>query len=83
MDLRAMAVKGYSTFSKAPSLDPQYQIVLFHIPNTRLVELTPLQRCIQCILKLSYCQQYSHSILIDCKFFSASIQAYSCMYFIL
>ena len=36
VDLGAMAMKGYSTFPKAPALlEPHHQIVLCHIQNTR------------------------------------------------
>ena len=36
VDLEAMAIKGYSTFSKAPaSLETHHQIVHCHIQGTR------------------------------------------------
>ena len=49
-----MALKGYSTFPKAPAiLEPQLQIVLCYIQDTRCGggALTPLQRCSWWILK--------------------------------
>ena len=47
-----MAIKGYSTFSKAPALlEPYYQIVLGHKLETRWGRLIPLQRCSQYILQ--------------------------------
>ena len=54
VDLRAMAMKGYSVFPKAPaSLEPHHQIVLCHIQDTRWGGgLTPLQRSSRCILQL-------------------------------
>ena len=47
-----MVMKGHSTLPKAPALlEPHYQIVLFHIPDTHWVGagLTSLQRCNRCI----------------------------------
>ena len=36
VDLKAMAMKGYSVFSKGPALlEPRYQIVYCHIQDTR------------------------------------------------
>ena len=50
VDLRAMAIKGYSTFPKAPALlEPRHQIVYFHIQETRWGRLR--QRCNRCILQ--------------------------------
>ena len=49
VDLRMMAMKGYSAFSKASAL--QDQIVGHHIQDTSLGGcLTPPQRCSRCIL---------------------------------
>ena len=46
-----MAMKGCSTFSKAPALLKHYrQIVLCLIQDTRCGGITLLQRCSQCIL---------------------------------
>ena len=53
VDLGVMAMKGYSAFPKAPVLlEPHHQIVLCHIQDTRWRDLTPLQRCSQCMLQL-------------------------------
>ena len=42
VDLGAIAIKGSSTFSKAPALlKPHYHIVKFHIQNTRWGESYP------------------------------------------
>ena len=49
----AMAMKGYSTFPKAPALlEPHHQIASCHVKDTRCSgELTLLQRCSLCILQ--------------------------------
>ena len=39
VDQGAMALKGYSTFPKAPALDPHHRIVLCHIEDTLWVEV--------------------------------------------
>ena len=55
VNLGAMAIKGYSTFSKAPALlEPHHQIVLCHIQDTRCGwwDLSPLHRNSRCILQL-------------------------------
>ena len=50
VDLRAMAMKRYSAFPKAPALlEPHYQIVKCYIQDTRWGSY-PLQRCSRCIL---------------------------------
>ena len=47
-----MAIKGYSTFPKAPLLlDLYHQIVLCHNLDTLWGSLTLLQRCNQCIFQ--------------------------------
>ena len=53
VDLGAMAMKGFSTFSKAPALlEPLNQIVWFYNQDTRWWwGLTPLQKSSQCILQ--------------------------------
>ena len=53
MDPRVVAMKGCSTFPKAPaSLEPHHQIVLSHIPGHSLCGgITPLQRYSRCILE--------------------------------
>ena len=50
VDLVAIAMKGYSTFHKAPRLDIRRQIVLCHTQDICWGILTPLQRCSRCIL---------------------------------
>ena len=48
-DQRTMAMKGYSTFPKAPALlEPHHQMIR-HIQATHWRVLTPLQRCSQWI----------------------------------
>ena len=52
VDLGAMAMKGYSTFPKAPALlEPPHQTVYCHIQDSRWGGLTPLQRCNRYILQ--------------------------------
>ena len=52
VDLRAMAIKGYSTFPSDPALqEPHHQIVSCHIQDTHWGWVTPLQRCSLCILQ--------------------------------
>ena len=53
MDLGAMEMEGCSAFPKAPALlEPHHQIVLCHNQDTHWGKgLTPLQRCIWCILQ--------------------------------
>ena len=57
-----MAIKGYSAFPKAPALlEPQHQIVLCHIHDSRWWEgdLTYLQRSNRCILQLQPTGQHT------------------------
>ena len=53
VDLRAMAMKGYPAFPKAPALlESHHQIVLRYIQDIRCGGgLTLLQRCSWCILQ--------------------------------
>ena len=54
VDLAAMAMKGYSTFPKAPKLETHHQMVLWHIQDTHIgggKSFTFLQRCSWCILQ--------------------------------
>ena len=51
LDQGVMAMKGYSTFPKAPGLKHHYQMILCHIKNTSWRWLTPLQRCSHHILQ--------------------------------
>ena len=51
-ELGAMAVKGYSTFPKAPALlKPHHQIVSCHKQDSLWESLTLLLRCSWCILQ--------------------------------
>ena len=50
--LRVMAMKGYSTFPKAPILlEPHHEIAQYHLQDTHWRGLTLLQRTTQCILQ--------------------------------
>ena len=51
-DQRAMTMKWYPAFSKAPALlKHDHQIVLHHILDTGRRSFTPFQRCSRCILQ--------------------------------
>ena len=50
VNLKAMAIKGYSTFPKAPRLEPYCQMVSCHIQNISLVVgVLPLRRDVVCV----------------------------------
>ena len=52
VDLGEMAIKGFSSFSKAPALmESPHQIAKCHIQDTRWRNLASLQRSSQCILQ--------------------------------
>ena len=51
VDMGAMAMVGYSTFPKAPGLEPHHQVILCHAQDTPRGELTPLQRCCRRVLQ--------------------------------
>ena len=44
VDLGEMVMKKYSTFPKAPRLEPQHQMVYCHIQDTRWGGVFPLYR---------------------------------------
>ena len=72
VDLGAMAMKGYSTFPKAPQHCWNLTIRLFSVISRTLVRggLTPLQRCSQCILQPQLTGElwYKVPILINVSF---------------
>ena len=51
VDLGVIAMKEYSTFPKAPRLEPHHQMVYFYIQDTYGKSLTLLQRYSKCILQ--------------------------------
>ena len=69
-----MAMKGYSSFPKAPALlKPHDQIILCHIQDTRREGLSPLQKSSRCILQPQPTRQKLFLLKIILKLVELSI----------
>ena len=78
MDLGAIAMKGYSTFPKAPALvKPHHQIVKCHILDIRCGGgLTPRQSCSQ-LTGQQVDKDFSHVLCVQAdRSFNSSIYSF-------